>query len=83
LVRIFHACLATGYVPTAWHQVKVVLYPSLVGIPIAGIRTIDLSALRRSCLRPWKDWWIDISGINVGFFTVASQPTCVPGWEIH
>jgi hypothetical protein len=24
LVRIFRTCLATGYVPTAWHQVKVV-----------------------------------------------------------
>jgi hypothetical protein len=24
LVRIFRACLATGYVPIAWHQVKVV-----------------------------------------------------------
>jgi hypothetical protein len=27
LVRIFHDCLATGYVPTAWHQVKVVFIP--------------------------------------------------------
>jgi hypothetical protein len=26
-VRIFHACLATGYVPTVWHQVKVVFIP--------------------------------------------------------
>lgn len=22
LVKIFHACLATGYVPAIWHQVK-------------------------------------------------------------
>jgi hypothetical protein len=27
VVRIFHACLAAGYVPTAWHQVKVVFIP--------------------------------------------------------
>jgi hypothetical protein len=27
LVRIFHTCLATGYVPTAWRQVKVVFIP--------------------------------------------------------
>lgn len=28
MVRILHACLATGYVPAIWHQVKVVLIPS-------------------------------------------------------
>ena len=27
LVRIFHACLATGYVPAIWQQVKVVFTP--------------------------------------------------------
>ena len=27
LVRIFRACLATGYVPATWHQVKVVFIP--------------------------------------------------------
>jgi hypothetical protein len=27
LVRIFRSCLAAGYVPTAWHQVKVVFIP--------------------------------------------------------
>ena len=27
LVRIFHACLATGYVPAMWRQVKVVFIP--------------------------------------------------------
>jgi len=27
LVRIFHACLSTGYVPAIWRQVKVVLIP--------------------------------------------------------
>jgi hypothetical protein len=27
LIRIFHACLATGYVPAMWRQVKVVLIP--------------------------------------------------------
>jgi hypothetical protein len=27
LVKIFHACLATGYVPAIWHQVKVVFIP--------------------------------------------------------
>jgi hypothetical protein len=27
LVKIFHACLATGYVPCIWHQVKVMFIP--------------------------------------------------------
>jgi len=27
LVRIIHACLATGYVPGIWRQVKVVFVP--------------------------------------------------------
>jgi hypothetical protein len=27
LVRIFRACLATGYVPATWHQVKTVFKP--------------------------------------------------------
>jgi hypothetical protein len=27
LVRIFHACLATGYVPAIWQQVMVVIIP--------------------------------------------------------
>ena len=27
LVRIFHACLSTGYVPAMWRQVKVVFIP--------------------------------------------------------
>ena len=27
LVRIFHACLATGYAPAMWRQVKVVFIP--------------------------------------------------------
>jgi len=27
LVRIFHACLATGYVPAIWRQVKIVFIP--------------------------------------------------------
>jgi len=27
LVRIFHACLVTGYIPAMWHQVKVVFIP--------------------------------------------------------
>jgi len=27
LVRIFYACLATGYIPAMWHQVKVVFIP--------------------------------------------------------
>ena len=27
LVRIFHACLSTGYVPAIWRQVKVVFIP--------------------------------------------------------
>jgi hypothetical protein len=28
LVKIFHACLATGYIPALWRQVKIVFIPN-------------------------------------------------------
>ena len=36
LVKIFHACLATGYVPAIWHQVKVVFVPKPGGNCCSG-----------------------------------------------
>jgi len=45
LVKIFCACLATGYVPAIWCQVKVV-FP--VGIPEAYLRASDLSVSHHS-----------------------------------
>jgi hypothetical protein len=55
LVRIFRTCLATGYVPTIWHLVKVVFIPKPGRDSYGGPKIIDLSALHHSCLRPWKD----------------------------
>jgi hypothetical protein len=38
LVRIFRACLATGYVPAIWRQVKVVFIPKAVRNSYSGLR---------------------------------------------
>ena len=47
LAKIFHACLATGYVPAIWRQVKVVFIPkpcrNSYGRP-KDFRTISLTS---------------------------------------
>jgi hypothetical protein len=47
LIKIFRACLAKGYVPTAWRQVKVVFIKSQVGVPTVGPRILDPSVSHR------------------------------------
>ena len=47
LVRIFRACLATGYVPAMWRQVKVVFIPK----PGRGLEIIDPSFLLKAMER--------------------------------
>ena len=48
LVRIFHACLVTGYVPAMWHQVKVVFIPKPGRSSYCGPRYFRPSASHRS-----------------------------------
>ena len=47
LVKIFHACLGSGYVPAIWSQVKVV-YLNSVGIPRVDLGILDLSVSHHS-----------------------------------
>jgi len=47
LVKSFHACLGTGYVPAIWSQVKVV-YLSPAGIPRVDLGIVDLSVSHHS-----------------------------------
>jgi hypothetical protein len=48
LVRIFRACLATGYVPALWRQAEVVLCLSPVGVPTVDPGILDPSVSHRS-----------------------------------
>jgi hypothetical protein len=68
LVRIFRACLATGYVPAIWRQVKVVFIPkpgrnSYSGprdyIPIS-LKSFLLKAMDRMVDRYLRDETLDI-----------------------
>ena len=59
-IRIFRACLATGFVLASWRQVKVVFIPKPVGVPIVDLRILDPSASHHFCLKPWRGWWKDI-----------------------
>jgi hypothetical protein len=57
LVRIFHACLATGYVPVIWRQVKVVFIPKPGRNTYSGsrdYRPISLTSFYSKLLRGWS-----------------------------
>jgi len=54
LVRIFRACLSTGYVPTVWRQVKVVFTLKPGRNSYSGPRDLDLSVSHRFFLKPWR-----------------------------
>jgi hypothetical protein len=58
LVRIFHACLSTGYVPAIWQQVKVVFIPKPGKNTYSGPR--DYRPSHCFFLKLWRGWWIDI-----------------------
>jgi len=51
LVRIFRACLATGYVPAIWRQVKIVFIPKPSRVPIPDLGISHLSVSHHSYLR--------------------------------
>jgi hypothetical protein len=60
LIRIFRACLAAGYIPAVWRQVKVVFIPKPDWNSCCGPKDFrPISLKNRSYLRPWRGWWID------------------------
>jgi hypothetical protein len=60
LVKIFRACLVTGYVPGIWRQVKLVFIPKPGKDSYSGPRDYRPISLTSFFLRPWRGWWIDI-----------------------
>jgi hypothetical protein len=52
LVKIFHACLATDYVPAIWHQVKVVFIPKPDRNSYSGPKGFRTNSLTSLFLRP-------------------------------
>ena len=57
LAKIFRACLATGYVPAIWCQVKAVFIPK-PGRNSYG-RPRDFTPISLTSFLQWRDWWID------------------------
>ena len=58
LIRIFCACLATGFVLAIWRQVKVVFIPKPSRSSYCGPKDFR-PVSQHSCLRPWTDWQMD------------------------
>jgi hypothetical protein len=65
LVRIFHACLAMGYVPAIWCQVKVVFTPKPGRNSYTGPRDFRPISLTSFLLKTMKGWWIGIQGMGL------------------
>ena len=59
LIRIFRACLATGFVAAIWHQVKVVFIPKPCRSSYCGPKDFRPISLTSFLLRPWRGWWVD------------------------
>jgi len=59
LVRIFQACLSTGYVPAIWRQVKVVFIPKPGMNSYTGPRGYRPISLTSFFSKPWRGWWTD------------------------
>jgi hypothetical protein len=61
LAKIFHACLATGYVPAIWRQVKVVFIPkpcrNSYGRP-KDFRTTSLTSFLLKTMEIMADTWV-------------------------
>jgi hypothetical protein len=56
LVNIFLACLATGYVPVMWRQVKV----TFIRVPMPSRNSyLGYRDIRPISLTSWRGWWID------------------------
>jgi len=60
LVRVFRACVSTGYVPAIYRQVKVVFIPKPSRNSYSGPRDYRPISLTSFLLKPWKGWWIGI-----------------------
>jgi hypothetical protein len=60
LVRVFRACVSTGYVPAIYRQVKVVFIPKPSRNSYSGRRDYRPISLTSFLLKPWKGWWIGI-----------------------
>ena len=54
LVRVFRACLSTGYVPAIYRQVKVVFIPKPGRNSYSGPRDYGPISLTTFLLKPWK-----------------------------
>lgn len=60
----FRACLARGYIPKAWRQIKVTIIPQPRRANYTEHRHIVLLVYHPSCLKQWKNWWAGISGMR-------------------
>jgi hypothetical protein len=54
LVRVFRACLSTGYIPAIYRQVKVVFIPKPGRNSYSGPRDYGPISLTTFLLKPWK-----------------------------
>ena len=83
LVKIFRACLVTGYVPAIWHQVKVVFIPkpsrNSYGEP-KDFRPISLTLFLLKSMERLVDRFL--KGLYSGDQATSSQSTCIPEWEV-
>ena len=80
----FCACLATGYVPAIWHQDKVVFIPKHGRSSYTGprdFRPINLTSLLLKTRERLVDRYF--KGQGSGSYATASQPACLPCWEIY
>ena len=78
LCCIFTACLARGYIPTAFRQVKVMFTLTPGRLTILRIRHIILLIYCPSCWERYKNWWTSISGTRkwgLIAYTDTSLPT--------
>jgi hypothetical protein len=71
-IRIFHACLAAGYVQIAWHQVKVVFIPKPGRNNYSGskdyrpisLTSFFLKTMERLVDRHWRDKTLVLSPLH-------------------
>ena len=83
LVKIFRACLETGYVPAIWRQVKVVFIPKPGRNSYSGprdYRPISLISFLLKTLERLVDRYLRDEALAL--VPLHSKPTCLPGWKI-
>jgi hypothetical protein len=83
LVRIFRSCLATGYFPAIWQQVKVVFIPKPSRNSYSGprdYRPISLTSFLLKAMERLVDRYLrDETLANV---PLHPNQHCIPGWKI-